>query len=151
MPDAPPHLTSRTTLSVRFCETDLMGIVHHANYLVYLEAGRIDWLKRRGVSYEELVQRGLHLAIAEIRIKYRQPARFGDELVVETTCREVQRVTARFSYRILRGDTVICDGDILLACLRSDLTLTRIPDDIVRALSSPETVPGSGPEAATAG
>ncbi|WP_437997945.1 thioesterase family protein [Sorangium sp. So ce185] len=142
-PDAPPHLTSRTPLTVRFCETDLMGIVHHANYVVYLEAGRIDWLKRRGVSYEEMVRRDLHLAVAELRIKYRKAARFGDELVVETTCREVQRVTARFSYRILRGEDVICDGDILLACLGSNLTLTRIPDDIAGLLSSPETAPGS--------
>ncbi|WP_437295991.1 thioesterase family protein [Sorangium sp. So ce281] len=139
LPDAPPHLTSRTPLAVRFCETDLMGIVHHANYVIYLEAGRIDWLKRRGLSYEEMVRRDLHLAVAELRIKYRQAARFGDDLVVETTCREVQRVTARFSYRILRGEDVICDGDILLACLGSNLTLTRIPDDIVQLLASPET------------
>ncbi|KYF61219.1 acyl-CoA thioesterase [Sorangium cellulosum] len=142
-PDAPPHLTSRMPLAVRFCETDLMGIVHHSNYVVYLEAGRIDWLQRRGISYEEMVRRELHLAVAELRLKYRQPARFGDTLVVETTCREIQRVTARFSYRILRGEDVICDGDILLACLGSSLTLTRIPDDIAQLLWSPE-IPAAG-------
>ncbi|WP_437755016.1 acyl-CoA thioesterase [Sorangium sp. So ce1389] len=142
-PDAPPHLTSRMPLAVRFCETDLMGIVHHSNYVVYLEAGRIDWLQRRGISYDEMVRRELHLAVAELRIKYRQPARFGDNLVVETTCREIQRVTARFSYRILRGEDVLCDGDILLACLGSSLTLTRIPEDIAQLLSSPEIAPAS--------
>ncbi|WP_434043908.1 MULTISPECIES: acyl-CoA thioesterase [Sorangium] len=142
-PDASPHLTSRMPLAVRFCETDLMGIVHHSNYVVYLEAGRIDWLQRRGISYEEMVRRELHLAVAELRLKYRQPARFGDTLVVETTCREIQRVTARFSYRILRGEDVICDGDILLACLGSSLTLTRIPDDIAQLLWSPE-IPAAG-------
>ncbi|WP_437305882.1 acyl-CoA thioesterase [Sorangium sp. So ce388] len=142
-PDAPPHLTSRMPLAVRFCETDLMGIVHHSNYVVYLEAGRIDWLQRRGISYEEMVRRDLHLAVAELRIKYRLPARFGDHLVVETTCREIQRVTTRFSYRILRGEDVLCDGDILLACLGSSLTLTRIPEDIAQLLSSPELAPAS--------
>ena len=52
-------------------------------------------------------------------------------------------MTARFSYRVLRGEEVICDGDILLACLGSSLTLTRIPDDIAGLLSSPETTTGS--------
>ncbi|AGP35312.1 acyl-CoA thioesterase [Sorangium cellulosum] len=53
-----------------------------------------------------MVRRDLHLAVAELRIKYRKAARFGDHLEVETTCREIQRVTARFSYRILRGSRV---------------------------------------------
>ncbi|AUX48251.1 thioesterase [Sorangium cellulosum] len=136
--DTPSHLTSRYPLDVRFCETDLMGVVHHGSYVAYLEAGRIDWLKRRGLSYDEVVRRGIHLAVAEMRIKYRQPARFGDRLVVETTCSEIHRVTARFTYRIFRDETRICDGDVLLACLSSSLVLTRLPDDLARILSSPE-------------
>src|SRR3954451_16345970 len=91
-------LSSRMKFAVRFCETDLMGIVHHANYLTYFEAGRVDWLHRRGVSYEFWVKRGIHLPVVETRLRYRKAARFDEVLVVETTCRELTRVTVQFSY-----------------------------------------------------
>lgn len=142
LPDTPPHLTSRYGLVVRFCETDLMGIVHHANYLTYFEAGRVDWLHRRGVAYEAWAQRGVHLPVVEARLKYRKPARFDEELVVETTCREVRRVAVRFTYRIFRGDDLLCDGETLLACVGPDLELKRIPDDISAVFQSPETAGG---------
>ncbi len=140
-PDTPPHLTSRYPLLVRFCETDLMGIVHHASYLTYFEAGRIDWLHRRGVAYLDWAQRGIHLPVAEARLKYSKPARFDEALVVETTCRETSRVTVRFTYRVLRGDELLCNGETLLACVGPDLALMRIPDDVLAVFQSPETHP----------
>src|SRR5215475_3618824 len=96
-----PHLTSTMTLSVRFCETDLMGIVHHANYLTYFEAGRVDWLHRRGISYERWAKEGVHLPVVEARVRYRKAARFDETLVLESTCAEVKRVTVLFLYRLL--------------------------------------------------
>ena len=80
-PDLDPRLCSRMTLLVRFCETDLMGIVHHANYLQYFEAGRVDWLHRRGISYEIWAKNGVHLPVVETHIRYRKAARF--ELLAE--------------------------------------------------------------------
>lgn len=134
------HLTSRMSLTVRFCETDLMGIVHHANYLVYFEAGRVDWLHRRGIAYESWAKRGIHLPVVETRLRYRKAARFDEVLVVETTCREVTRVTVRFAYRILRDGLVLCEGDTLLACVGPGLTPMRIPADIAEVFRSAETV-----------
>ena len=138
-----PHLTSRHTLLVRFCETDLMGIVHHANYLAYLEAGRVDWLHRRGVSYESWARRGIHLPVVEARLRYRKAARFDEELVVETTCIDVTRVTVRFGYRVVRGADLLCDGETLLACVGHDLAPRRIPPDVVEIFQSPEIPPPS--------
>ena len=140
-PEPAPHLTSRYTLSVRFCETDLMGIVHHANYLTYLEAGRVDWLHRRGVSYESWARRGIHLPVVEARVRYRKAARFDEELVVETTCLEVTRITVRFGYRVVRGPDLLCEGETLLACVGHDLAPKRIPPDVVEIFRSPETPP----------
>ena len=96
---------------VRFCETDLMGIVHHANYLHYFEIGRVDWLKARGVSYESWVARGVHLPVVDVKIRYRKAARFDDALVLETRVMEVSRVTVRFGYRLVRerDDAVLCE------------------------------------------
>jgi acyl-CoA thioester hydrolase len=136
---APLHLTSRMALTVRFCETDLMGIVHHANYLVYFEAGRVDWLHRRGISYEIWAKRGIHLPVVETRVRYRKAARFDEELIVATTCHEITRVTVRFGYVIERGPHRICEGETLLACVGHDLLPKRFPEDIAAVFRSAET------------
>src|SRR5262252_1573826 len=94
--DLPRHLTSRMTFAVRICETDLMGIVHHANYLIYFEAGRVDWLHRRGISYESWARQGIHLPVVETRVRFRKAARFDETLLLDTTALEVTRVTVRF-------------------------------------------------------
>jgi acyl-CoA thioester hydrolase len=118
------------TLVVRFCETDLMGIVHHANYLVYFEAGRVHWLRRRGVRYEEWARRGIHLPVVESRARYRKAARFDETLTVTSTCFHVTRVTARFGYVITRDEDRICEGETLLACVGPDLAPLRFPADV---------------------
>lgn len=136
--DFAPHLTSRMTIAVRFCETDLMGIVHHANYLNYMEAGRVDWLHRRGVSYESWAKRGIHLPVVEARLRYRKAARFDDVIAIDTTRAELSRATVRFTYRLLRGADLLCEGETLLACVGHDLAPRRIPDDVVAIFRSPE-------------
>lgn len=137
------ELTSRLELRVRFCETDLMGIVHHANYLTYFEAGRVDWLHKRGVSYDLWAKQGVHLPVVETRLRYRKAARFDDVLVVETTSADLTRVTVRFTYRVLRSsekvaDEVLCEGETLLACVGHELTARRMPPMVATVLRSPE-------------
>lgn len=136
--EIPAYLTSRMTLQVRFCETDLMGIVHHANYLVYFEAGRVDWLHRRGVAYDVWTKQGIHLPVVEAHLRYRKAARFDEVLVVETTCALVTRVTVRFDYRLLRDGVLLCEGDTLLACVGNDLSPKRIPAGTAAVFNSPE-------------
>lgn len=131
-------LTSHFRLQVRFCETDLMGIVHHANYLVYFEAGRVDWLHKRGIAYEDWAKRGIHLPVVETKLRYRKAARFDEHLIVESTVAELHRATVRFSYRIHRGADLLCEGETLLACVGPNLTPMRIPADIAEVFRSPE-------------
>ena len=132
------HLTSTMPLTVRFCETDLMGIVHHANYLIYCEAGRVDWLHRRGIRYEEWARRGIHLPVVETRLRYRKAARFDETLRVATTAVEVTRVTVRFGYLITRGADRICEGETLLACVGHDLAPKRFPADVADTFRAAE-------------
>jgi len=141
MMGSPSHLTSRMTLAVRFCETDLMGIVHHANYLTYLEAGRVDWLHRRGISYEIWTKRGIHLPVVEARLRYRKAARFDEILEIATTCLDLTRVTVKFGYVITRiaDCSRICEGETLLACVGADLAPKRFPEDIAAVFRSAET------------
>ena len=133
-----PHLTSRMSLTVRFCETDLMGIVHHANYLTYFEAGRVDWLRKRGVRYDEWVAADVHLPVVETHLRYRKPARFDEVLTVETARVDLSRVTVRFGYRVWRGEELLCEGGTLLACVGQALGAKRIPPFVDDVMNSAE-------------
>jgi acyl-CoA thioester hydrolase len=133
--------TTTLRLRVRFCDTDLMGIVHHANYLAYFEAGRVEWLRRRGVTYASWAQRGMHLPVVEATVRYRAPARFDDVLEVETTLAELRGLSLRFRYRLLRSGTLLAEGATRLACVDASHRLRRFPPDIVGVLSSPESAP----------
>lgn len=122
----------------RFCETDLMGIVHHGVYLTYFEAGRVEWLRRRGVTYAEWARRGMHLPVVDAGVRYRSPARFDDVLIVETRLTELRSHSLRFEYKLLRESTLLAEGFTRLACVNDAHALTRIPKDVVAVMSSPE-------------
>ena len=125
---------------VRFCETDLMGVVHHGSYAAYLEVARVEWLRRRGVNYGDWASRGLHLAVAEMNLRYRSPARFDDELDVETMLGLVRAASLRFDYRLVRvGDAaLVAEGSTLLACVTQAGGLTRMSPEVAEVLSRAE-------------
>lgn len=102
---------------VRYAETDRMGLLHHANYLVYLEQARIELLRAMGVSYKDLEDQGFLLVLIRAEVRYRKPARYDDLLTIRTS---VERAT---SVRIDHRYEVLCDGQLLaeasttLACI----------------------------------
>src|SRR5215469_8947715 len=87
-------------LRVRYAETDQMGVVHHANYLLYCEVGRTDFLRSLGTSYAELEKEGVRLPVAEMTVRYHASARYDDRIRVETTLSEVKSRTVTFDYLI---------------------------------------------------
>jgi acyl-CoA thioester hydrolase len=139
----PVNARSVVRLRVRFGETDLMGIVHHASYASYMEVARIEWLRRRGVTYAVWAQSGLHLPVVDLAIKFKAPARFDDELDVEAILAEAGAASVRFDYRIVRAsDGVLCaQGSTRLACVDDRGALRRITDEMVATLILPEPVP----------
>ncbi len=90
-------------LRVRFAETDQMGVAHHSAYVVWLEAARVEWLRERGLSYREIEERGLSLAVSRIEVAYRAASYFDDELTVTARLEEVRSRRVVFSYRVERG------------------------------------------------
>ena len=128
LPPFSPGRTSRERFAVRFCETDLMGIVHHANYLQYFELGRVGWLKERGISYEVWLAEGAHLPVVDAQIRYHRAARFDEVLDLDTSCLETTRVTVRFGYRLVRGEELLCEGLTTLACVSDGMTARRFPE-----------------------
>lgn len=134
----PAKSTTTTPLRVRFCETDLMGIVHHASYLTYFEVGRVEWLRRRGVTYADWAARGVHLPVIEANVHYQSPARFDELLAVETRLVALRSVSVKFDYRVLRGEVTLAEGFTRLACVDADHKLYRIPEEMRGVLLSAE-------------
>ena len=92
-------------LRVRYAETDQMGVVYHANYLVWCDIGRTEFLKALGANYAELEKAGTMLAVSEANIRYHAPARYDEPIRVETTLRDVRSRALTFSYVITHAET----------------------------------------------
>jgi acyl-CoA thioester hydrolase len=136
----PAAALSVVRIRVRFGETDLMGIVHHASYVSYMEVGRIEWLRRRGVAYADWAAHGVHLPVVDLSVKYKAPARFDDELDVHVALAEIGAASVRFEYRLVRAadGTVCTEGSTRLACIDGQMTLRRITPEVAAFLAQPE-------------
>ena len=96
---------------VRYSETDQMGMVYYANYLIWMEVGRSDFCRECGFSYRDLErEERAFLAVAEANCRYLAPARYDDEILVETELSRVRSRAAEFSYRIKCGATLLAEG-----------------------------------------
>ncbi len=142
----PDHCVTTSLVRVRFCDTDMMGVVHHANYIKYFELSRIEYLRRRGLNYASWVALGLHLPVIAIDVKYKTPSYLDDLLHIETRLAELSRVKVGFTYRVLRsveGDLVqIATGSCLLACVGNDHRPIRMSKEAEELILSPERLTG---------
>jgi len=99
----PPVTEAR--LRVRYAETDQMGVVYYANYLVWMEVGRVELCKALGFNYRDMEREdGVYLAVAEANCRYRTPARYDDEVVVKTWIEEANRRMVTFAYELCAAD-----------------------------------------------
>ncbi len=115
-------------IRVRYAETDRMGLLHHANYLVYFEQGRTELLRARGITYKDLEDQGYLLVLARVEVRYRSPARYDDLLTLRTTVTRTTPVRIEHKYEVLRDDTLVAEGESTLACVDRDGKLQALPD-----------------------
>ncbi|HTB80480.1 MAG TPA: thioesterase family protein [Opitutaceae bacterium] len=108
-------LQSRTPLTVRYAETDMMGIVYHANYLPWFEIGRTTLLKEQGLPYRQLEADGYRLPVLEIAAKFLRPAVYDDALIIVTTMREKPTLRINLDYEVMRGEELLATGRSLHA------------------------------------
>jgi acyl-CoA thioester hydrolase len=106
-------------LRVRYAETDQMGVVHHANYLLYLEESRTVLMAERGCSYAELERTGWALPVRKLELRFRAPARYEDVLTVRTWVAKLGAASVTFASEVWRDadQTLVATGTIELACL----------------------------------
>jgi acyl-CoA thioester hydrolase len=93
----------RYPLRVRYGDTDMMGFAYYANYLRWFEIGRAEMLRSLGMSYREVEEGGIKLPVLEAVCRYLAPARYDDEIAIETGVRELSRASVRFGYRVVRA------------------------------------------------
>lgn len=132
-----PEVCHHTTIAVRYAETDQMRFVYHANHLVYFEVARTEALARLGLPYAELEARGVAIPVLSVQCDYLAPARYGDELLVLTTSRMLDRLRVRFDYEIRRASPageLLSQGHTVHACMDPSGRPIRPPADLVAAL-----------------
>lgn len=127
---------SETEVRVNYSETDQMGVVYHARYLVWLDVARTEHLRRSGMSYRELEAAGLRLVVSEVSIRYRQPARFDDLIRIRCWVRAAASRRVEFGYVVERAadGLLLATASTSLMALNADMALTRLPDPVRRAL-----------------
>ena len=103
-------ITSSTDIEVRYAETDMMGIVHHASYLPWLEIARGNLLKERGISYAMLEESGILLPVVEIKMNYRRPATYDDIVTINSIIKERPFAKIRVEYELQKDDRIIANG-----------------------------------------
>ena len=103
-------ISSATSIEVRYDETDMMGIVHHASYLPWLEIARGNLLKERGISYAKLEESGILLPVVEIKMNYRRPATYDDVVTINSLIKERPFAKIRVDYELLKEDQSIASG-----------------------------------------
>jgi len=119
-------------IRVRYAETDKMGVVYYANYLVWFEIGRCELLRAIGRSYRQMEAEGIGLPVIEAHCEYRSPARYDDELQVRTTGRLLSPARVEFEYEICRpcDGTVNATGRTVHAAIDTNGRPCRLPDYI---------------------
>jgi acyl-CoA thioester hydrolase len=120
--------TGEIQIRVRYAETDRMGLLHHANYLVYFEQGRTELLRQSGRSYKELEDAGVFLVLAKIEVRYRLPARYDDLLTLRTIVTRATPVRIEHRYEVLRVTQLLAEGSSTLACVDRDGKLQALPE-----------------------
>ena len=128
-----------TDVKVRFAETDAQGIAHHANYLIWFEAARIEYLSRFGGGYRQLQEEGIEALTLDAQVAFRAPARFDDRLTISARCTDVRGARFRFEYRVERDGALIAEGSTGHACADArTLRPTRIPAWLIAEISAAE-------------
>jgi acyl-CoA thioester hydrolase len=127
-----------TPYRVIYGDTDQMAVVYYANYLRWFEMGRTELLRQIGLPYSSIEEKGLFFPVTEVSCRYFKPARFDDEIIIETALTTLRRATLDFSYRISRKNDglLLVEGWTRHACVDKKGEVTRIPPAMRTSLTA---------------
>src|SRR5690242_8963805 len=122
---------SEVTIRVRYAETDQMNVVYHANYFVWFEVGRVEFLRQLGFSYKDMeLQDSCHIAVVDARCRYKAPARYDDEVIVRTHLKNVRESLVHFGYELSRKEDglLLAEGETTHVVIDREMKKTPIPE-----------------------
>jgi acyl-CoA thioester hydrolase len=123
-------MTGEIAIRVRYAETDRMGLLHHANYLVYFEQARTELLRSFGLTYKDLEDRGFLLVLTKVEAQYRRPAFYDDLLTIRTHVDRTTAVRIDHHYEVLRNGELLADGKTTLACVDRQGRPQPLPEEL---------------------
>lgn len=126
--------TYKATISVRYAETDKMGVAHHASYLLWFELARTGLLRESGHPYRDMESAHVLLPVIEYNCRLVQGAAYDDTVSIETSVRELRSRVVSFGYRAFRGTTLLAEGWTRHVCVDGDNHPRRLPADVAEAL-----------------
>lgn len=118
-------------IRVRYAETDRMGLLHHANYLIYFEQARTELLRAKGVSYRDIEDGGYFLVVVKVEIKYKSPAKYDDVLTIKTKVTRSTPVRIEHHYTVYRDRTLLVEATTTLACVDKQGKLQAMPEWLI--------------------
>ena len=132
---------STTTLRVRYAETDQMGVVYYANYFVWCEIGRVEFLRQLGFDYKQMeLADDCYLPVVEASCRYRSPARYDDEVMIETRVTALRSHVIKFGYRLLRltpeGPHLLAEAETVHVSVDRQMQKKSLPDKYMTAIRS---------------
>jgi acyl-CoA thioester hydrolase len=129
-PNAEPPAVGETTIRVRYAEADRMGLLHHAQYLVYLEQARTELLRAQGLTYRDLEDQGFLLVLTKLEVRYRRPAYYDDLLTIRTFVVRTTAVRIDHRYEVLRDGELLAEATTTLACVDREGRPQALPDSL---------------------
>lgn len=129
---------AETRLRVRYAETDQLGVVYYANYLIWMEIGRVELLRQAGFDYKSMeVEDDCHIPVVEATCRYKAPARYDDEIVIETTATVLRGYILKFTYRILRTSDrkLLAEGETAHVITDRQMHRKLLPEKYIVALN----------------
>ncbi len=127
-----------TTFYVRFAETDLMGIVHHSQYVVWMEEGRSDYMRRQGFTFDQWAAADISFAVSELQLRYHAPARYGERVTVRTRIESLRSRQIQFGYEIVNADSqqLLVTGTVKLIAVNQQGQVRSLPPEVQKILAA---------------
>lgn len=120
--------TGDITIRVRYAETDRMGLLHHANYLVYFEQARTELLRQSGLAYKDIEDTGYLFVLTKVEVHYRKPAYYDNLLTIRTSVVRTTAVRIDHRYEVFRDGQLLAEGATTLACVDREGRVQALPD-----------------------
>jgi acyl-CoA thioester hydrolase len=133
-----PFPVDEITMRVRYAETDQMGVVYYANYLVWFEVARTEYFRRRGVRYSDLEHKGVYLMVAESHCRYKASVRYDDQVRIATRVTYVKASSLEFEYEIFMDQKLIATGSTIHVFVNQERKPVKIPAEVTDALTRHE-------------